>query len=196
METKQPDQANELKLRGRWPALDLAALYDAALEDKTSIGNNDFELYTRHQVQSWCPDILVTNYSMLEYMLMRPIEQNIFEQTAIWLKQDQKNTLLIVLDEAHLYTGVTGAEIALLLRRLQARLGISRERVRYILTSASLETGERGNDEILKFADDLVGTRGQDTANFAIIQRQRLDPPILSSKDKTTLQERRLYYLS
>ncbi len=179
LEADQPKQANELKQRGRWPALDLASLREATVEGKTSIGNNDFELYTRHQVQLWCPDILVTNYSMLEYMLMRPIEQNIFEQTATWLRQDQENTLLIVLDEAHLYSGVTGAEIALLLRRLQARLGISRERVRYILTSASLETGERGTREILNFAATLVGTREQDTTNFAIIQGQRLDPPTL-----------------
>jgi len=46
-----------------------------------------------------CPDILITNYSMLEYMLMRPIERTIFQQTADWLKQDSSNTFLIVLDE-------------------------------------------------------------------------------------------------
>jgi Distinct helicase family with a unique C-terminal domain including a metal-binding cysteine cluster len=177
LEEQQPEQANELKQRGRWPALDLATLRNAASTNTIHIKKDDAELYTRHQVQKECPDIMVTNYSMLEYMLMRPIEQNIFQQTAEWLAQDQANTLLIVLDEAHLYSGVTGTEISLLLRRLQARLGISRKRVRYILTSASLDTGEHGQQEILKFASDLVGERNESDTYFTIIQGKRLDPP-------------------
>lgn len=177
LEVRQPEQARELKQRGRWPALDLAALRQATLEGGTRIGTSDVELYTRQQIQQWCPDVLVTNYSMLEYMLMRPIEQKLFQQTANWLEADKTNTLLIVLDEAHLYNGVTGAEISLLLRRLQARLGINRERVRYILTSASLDLGEHGSDDVLAFASDLVGTRSSGHANFAIIQGKRLDPP-------------------
>lgn len=177
LETTQQEQANELKQRGRWPALDLAALQQAARAGTILPGKSDVELYTRHQMQQWCPDVLVTNYSMLEYMLMRPIEQTLFQQTASWLAEDEANTLLIVLDEAHLYNGVTGTEIALLLRRLQARLGISRERVRYILTSASLDLGEHGSGDVLTFARDLVGTRLQGSPDFAIIQGQRLDPP-------------------
>lgn len=42
---------------------------------------------------------------MLEYMLMRPIERNIFEQTKEWLKADEMNELILVLDEAHMYRG-------------------------------------------------------------------------------------------
>ena len=109
--------------------------------------------------------------------MLCPYRQTIFQQTATWLAQDQDNTLLIVLDEAHLYSGVTGAEIALLLRRLQARLGICRERVRYILTSASLDLGEHGASDILDFSATLVGTRSQSATSFAIIQGKRLDPP-------------------
>ena len=116
---------------------------------------------------------------------MRPIEQTIFQQTFQWLAQDSTNTLLIVLDEAHLYSGVTGAEIALLLRRLQARLGINRERVRYILTSASLDTGEHGLSGILDFATTLVGTRSQGETSFAVIQGKRLDPPMPMLSEKS-----------
>ncbi len=179
LESEQGVHEKEFKQHGRWPTLDLAALRDAAYEGKAHIGEHDYELYTRHQVQAWCPDILITNYSMLEYMLMRPIEQSIFQQTAEWLRQDSINTLLLVLDEAHLYNGVTGAEIALLLRRLHARLGIDRERVRYILTSASLDTGKRGERDILDFATALIGERANGKAGFAIIQGQRIDPPAL-----------------
>jgi ATP-dependent helicase YprA (DUF1998 family) len=179
LEQEQPEQARQLKVRGRWPELDLKRLQEAAQAGKTSIGENDYELFTRHQMQVCCPDILITNYSMLEYMLMRPIERTVFQQTADWLKQDTANTLLIVLDEAHLYNGVTGAEVALLLRRLQARLGIDRERVRYILTSASLDTGDDGKRDILDFAATLVGTRTERDSSFAIItgQRAEVHPP-------------------
>jgi len=64
------------------------------------------------------PDLLITNYSMLEYMLLRPIEQPLFEDTREWLAEDEENELNIVLDEAHLYRGAQGAEVALLLSRL------------------------------------------------------------------------------
>jgi ATP-dependent helicase YprA (DUF1998 family) len=177
LEAREPEQVNELKQRGRWPALDLNALYQRTLEGNSLPITSDVELYTRHQMQCWCPDVLVTNYSMLEYMLMRPIEQTIFQQTAAWLAEDEENTLLIVLDEAHLYNGVTGAEIALLLRRFQARLNISRERVRFILTSASLDIGEKGLEDVFHFATDLVGTRSPGQADFALIQGKRLAPP-------------------
>ena len=51
------------------------------------------------------PDILITNYSMLEYMLLRPIEQPLFNGTRAWLEADPSNQLLVVIDEAHLYRG-------------------------------------------------------------------------------------------
>src|SRR5450755_2645769 len=98
---------------------------------------NDPELFTRHEVQAFPPDILVTNYSMLEYMLMRPLERPIFDKTREWLHSDPSNTLLLVVDEAHLYRGAAGAEVALLLRRLRKRLEIPAERLQVICTSAS-----------------------------------------------------------
>ncbi|CAD6554502.1 RNA helicase [Escherichia coli] len=94
---------------------------------------------TRHEIQNRCPELLITNYSMLEYMLMRPIERNIFEQTKEWLKADEMNELILVLDEAHMYRGAGGAEIALLIRRLCALLDIPRERMRCILTRQRLK---------------------------------------------------------
>ena len=60
----------------------------------------DRELMTRHETQARCPEILITNYSMLEYMLMRPIERPIFQQTRDWLRADPANEFILVLDEA------------------------------------------------------------------------------------------------
>lgn len=103
----------------------------------------DAEFITRFEMQSCPPDILITNYSMLEYMLMRQREANIWDKTKEWLRSSDENKLLIVLDEAHMYRGSAGGEIALLLERLFYRLGISAERVQFILTTASMPQNER-----------------------------------------------------
>lgn len=138
----------ELKIRGKWPAKpDLLAWYGKKGErwrDKKT-GKykrcvtlpGDPELITRHEVHMAAPDVVVTNYSMLEYMLMRPLERPIFDQTKQWLKDNPKERFILVIDEAHLYRGAAGAEVALLIRRLRMRLSISAERMQVICTSAS-----------------------------------------------------------
>ena len=108
------------------------------------------------------PDILVTNYSMLEYMLMRPLERPIFDRTRAWLQQNPDERLLLVLDEAHLYRGAAGAEVALLVRRLRARLGIPSERLQIICTSASFQ--DEGYASV--FGAQLTG---KDTEDFETI---------------------------
>lgn len=140
---------SELKSRGKWPAKpDLVKWFGekkSLWTDRTGKPTRavtrplDVELVTRHEVQEAPPDLLVTNYSMLEYMLMRPIERTIFDRTAEWLKLNPNETFLVVLDEAHLYRGAPGAEVGLLLRRLRARLGIGVERLQVICATASFD---------------------------------------------------------
>ena len=77
------------------------------------------------------PDIVVTNYSMLEYMLCRP-------QDAVFFGDGLR---AIVLDEAHLYAGTLAAEITLLLRRVLERCGKSSDDVLFMATSATLGGG-------------------------------------------------------
>lgn len=101
-------------------------------------GPFDAEYITRFEMQKNTPDILITNYSMLEYMLMRQREAGIWEDTKKWLNESDENRLLIVLDEAHMYRGSSGGEIALLLDRLFSRLEISLNKVQFILTTASM----------------------------------------------------------
>ena len=141
---------DQLKARGKWPAKpDLLAWFgDKGTEwqdRKTKEFRravtlpDDVELITRHEVQAAPPDLLVTNYSMLEYMLMRPIERPIFDKTRDWLEQNPSEKFLIVLDEAHLYRGAAGAEVGLLLRRLRDRLNIPPERFQVICATASFK---------------------------------------------------------
>ena len=143
---------SELQARGKWPAKpDLLEWFYGQHRKKGGRWRDaktgefkrcitlagDPELLTRHEVHEWPPDVLVTNYSMLEYMLMRPLERPIFDRTRQWLDENPDERLLLVVDEAHLYRGAAGAEVALLLRRLRTRVGIPPDRLQVICTSAS-----------------------------------------------------------
>lgn len=168
-----------MKEIGKWPAKDLDGFFAEDQSTYTTIRRGprqgqerhnrnfskrlrtqgaDRELMMRHEVQEAAPEILITNYSMLEYMLLRPIEAPIFSQTREWLEADHSNEFLLVVDEAHMYRGTGGAEVAFLIRRLCSRLGISRERMRVILTSASLGPPEEADSIGTNFASDLTGT--------------------------------------
>jgi ATP-dependent helicase YprA (DUF1998 family) len=188
---KVPAVQRDLARIGRWPSKDLNGFYgDDSVQTKTyasgkRIGKQfisknwkgrlhtqpgDRELMTRDEMQTRCPELLITNYSMLEYMLMRPIERAIFDQTKDWLKKDHRNEFILVLDEAHMYRGAGGAEVALLIRRLCARLEIPRERMRCILTSASLGNGETAAEDGERFARDLTGLLEDSSRRFRVIQ--------------------------
>ncbi|MCL2591173.1 MAG: DEAD/DEAH box helicase [Betaproteobacteria bacterium] len=166
-----PEEARRrLDQEGKWPAKDLEGYVASSFET----GPNDSEMFSRSEMQTRCPDMLVTNYSMLEYMLLRPIERSIFEQTAAWLDADKSNVFTVVLDEAHMYRGSGGAEVAYLLRRLHARLGVLRNRVRYILTSASLGKSPEAVPRMKSFAADLSGSQGRD---FTLIKGEQQTKP-------------------
>lgn len=149
------DVRQRLEREGKWPAKDI----DGFIAGLYKTGDEDSELLSRQEMQRTAPDLLVTNYSMLEYMLLRPIEKSIFDQTAHWLESDRKNQFVVVLDEAHMYRGSGGAEVAYLLRRLHSRLGVTRDRVKYVLTSASLGSGAEAERRIKLFAADLTGLK-------------------------------------
>lgn len=166
---KQSEEVQD-KLRelGKYPSkADLASFADR-LEEQGAIltDPNDAELVTRYEMQMFCPDILITNYSMLEYMLMRPIEKSIWQSTRNWLEASDDNKLLFVIDEAHMYRGSAGGEVALLIRRVLHKLGIGRDRVQFILTSASVPSDDT---PIYKFACELSAQNEKDN-NFKIIR--------------------------
>ena len=201
---------NELKKKGRFPAKDIKGFYAENLvehyinssgkerhkwhwRDRLHTQPGDRELLTRQEMISGtgtlpghAPDVLVTNYSMLEYMLMRPFERPLFEETKKWLAEEG-NEFLVILDEAHMYRGSKGAEVAFLIRRLKARLGLigSENKLRVICTSASLGEDEESKKIIRYFAADLTGT---DPESFVtIIGEKELPEPAIPG-DKSTLE--------
>lgn len=105
------------------------------------------EYISRDLMNKKPPHILCTNYAMLEHMLLKPDNAKIFENNKF---------KFIILDEAHVYSGATGMENALLLRRLKARISRG-QKIQFILTSATL--GQKGKDEkdIINFANSLTG---------------------------------------
>jgi ATP-dependent helicase YprA (DUF1998 family) len=99
------------------------------------------EMRSRWDMQDFPPDILITNFSMLNVMLMRDLEHPMFNKTAEWIAADPAHVFSLVVDELHLYRGTPGTEVAYLLRVLLKRLGLDARpsQVRFIAASASLE---------------------------------------------------------
>ncbi len=108
------------------------------------------ELLSRDEMRSAPPHLLLTNYAMLEYLLLRPADIDLFDgpYKGTWR--------FIVMDEAHVYDGAQGSEVALLLRRLKQRVAPG-SNIQCVATSASL-TGSTRNDprgEAMEFASNL-----------------------------------------
>jgi DEAD/DEAH box helicase domain-containing protein len=110
------------------------------------------ELLTRWDMLCHPPDLLVTNYSMLNVMLMRDREAELIEKTRRWLAEDGSRAFTLVVDELHTYRGTQGTEVALILRNFLRRIGIEAgsEQLRCIGTSASL-AGEEGRAYLEQF---------------------------------------------
>lgn len=130
------------------------------------------EMVARWDMQAHPPDILVTNFSMLDIMLMRGIEGSIFDSTRKWLQEDRRHVFTLVVDELHSYRGTPGTEVALVLRLLLDRIGISSgsPQLRIIGTSASLEDSEDGK----KFLREFFGCP---IDSFAVLSGDRDDAP-------------------
>jgi len=108
------------------------------------------EVISREEIRTGrkLPQILITNYAMLEYLLLRPQDSSLF-QSGAWR--------FVVLDEAHTYAGAQGIEVAMLIRRLKHRLRKKPGEVRCIATSATLTDDNAG--AAVAFAQNLFGEK-------------------------------------
>ena len=111
------------------------------------------EVKDRKSIRNSPPPILVTNATMLEYMLVRPEDRPIIEKS-------QGSLRWIILDEAHTLIGSAAAETSLLLRRTMYAFGVEPKDVRFVATSATIgdQSKQQETDEKLKiFLSDLAG---------------------------------------
>lgn len=113
------------------------------------------------------PPLLVTNATMLEYMLVRA-------QDAPILEESQGKLQWIVLDEAHTYIGSQAAELALLLRRVLHAFGVSSDKVRFIATSATIG----GEDAALKLKKFLASLAGVEEDKVHVVSGVRMIPKL------------------
>ena len=139
--------------------------WKAAQESAKQTGNSELlyhvpcmdsdsaEMWDRLSMQQNAPDILITNYSMLNVMLMRDIEAPIFEETKKWLKEDPSHVFHLVIDELHTYRGTAGTEVAYLIRILLDRLGLTPDspQVQFLASSASMGENEQTKDFLCEF---------------------------------------------
>lgn len=112
------------------------------------------ELHNREQMHDRPPHILLTNYAMLEYLLLRPDSSPLFdgEKGSHWK--------YIVLDEAHIYDGANATEMAMLLRRVQNRVACnSHSEIQAIATSATIGSGPEDFPKVAEFATRLFNKK-------------------------------------
>ncbi|GAB1858041.1 DEAD/DEAH box helicase [Flavobacteriaceae bacterium MHTCC 0001] len=118
-------------------------------ESSTEKKNRAFpELISREQIRKSPPQILFTNPTMLEYMLVRNADVPILEKSKGSLRW-------ILLDEAHTLTGSKAAEMALLIRRVVSAFDVDIKNLRFAITSATVGSGN--TDTLKKFMSDLCG---------------------------------------
>ena len=108
------------------------------------------EIYDRASFRKSPPNILITNYAMLEHLLIKPSNSPLFGEYGA------NNWKYIVLDEAHTYGGAKGSEVSMLIKRLKTTLG--KEDIRFILTSATLGNDDE-DESVAKFASELCSSK-------------------------------------
>ena len=109
---------------------------------------------TREELHNCPPNILLTNPSMLEYMLMRNNDQHLFTKGSLkW----------IIIDEAHTYSGAGAIELAMLIRRVLDAFGVKEpSNIRFALSSATIgneKSKEKREEQLLKFVSDITGVK-------------------------------------
>lgn len=131
------------------------------------------EAWSRWDMQDVPPDVLITNYSMLNIMLMRDVEAPIFEATRAWLRADPSNVFQLIVDELHSYRGTPGTEVSFIVRLLLSRLGLAPDsrQLRIVATTASLDDTPAGRSFLTEFF-------GRDPERFSFISGQVAEPPV------------------
>lgn len=113
-------------------------------------------LYTRERVRKNPPDIILTNPTMLEYILLRKKDESL-------IGPELRSLRWMVIDETHSYTGAGAAEMAMLLRRVSLAFNVNPHDIRYAISSATFgnakDEKQRAENELAlrKFISGITG---------------------------------------
>ena len=137
----------------------------------------DHVIDDRHALRDDPPDILLTNYKMLDFLLLRR------EDRPLWVTTGPDSLRYVVLDEFHTYDGAQGTDVAMLLRRLGATLRLAEPGAPLgpaapVATSATLGSDARALIDLRDFAGKVFGV---DFAADSVIDetRQSIDEACL-----------------
>lgn len=137
------------------------------------------ELISRDAIRDTPPQILFTNPTMLNYMLLRNKDRPILENS-------QGQLRWILLDEAHTYTGSAAAELALQLRRVLQAFNVTVDKVNFAVTSATMGDSEEDQIRLRTFVSQLTGKQPKD---IVIIGGQRIIPQLNEEKAQECLKK-------
>jgi hypothetical protein len=128
-------------------------------------------LYTRKMVRTKSPNILLTNPTMLEYILLRGTDAKLINPTLKSLKW-------IAIDETHTYTGAGAAELAMLLRRVMLAFNVNPEDVQFATSSATFSNSEPGSEQAkkdeLQLCQFISGISGVRVDQVKVVSGERL----------------------
>lgn len=129
-----------------------AGLYIGEVGSHASMGP-DHIIDKKEVLQATPPDVLLTNYKMLDFLLLRRADRELWAEAGVQY---------VVLDEFHTYDGAQGTDVAMLLRRLGKTLGVARADaplgdITPVATSATLGTGPTSTVDLRSFAERVFG---------------------------------------
>lgn len=135
---------------------------------------------TRAELRQHPANILLTNPTMLEYILLRDKDRKLIHEK---LEDEGEGTLRwIALDETHTYTGAGAAEIAMLIRRVLMAYGVTTDEVRFATSSATIGNGSENAKEELK--DFIAGITGLQTNQVKYVDGKRKGIDVILEEDK------------
>lgn len=127
------------------------------------------QILSREELRDNPAPILMTNATMLEYMLVRQIDDPIIQKS-----KAVKSLRWIVLDEAHTYVGSQAAELSLLLRRVVEAFGREASEIRFVATSATI-ADDKAESRLRTY---LAGLAGVSESQVEVIGGKRSIPSI------------------
>lgn len=135
---------------------------------------------TRAELRQHPANILLTNPTMLEYILLRDKDRKLIHEKQ---EEEGEGTLRwIALDETHTYTGAGAAEIAMLIRRVLMAYGVTTDEVRFATSSATIGNGSENAKEELK--DFIAGITGLQTNQVKYVDGKRKGIDVIPEENK------------
>ena len=140
-------------------------------------------LPSRELIRNTPPQILFTNPTMLNYMMVREEDRNILE-----VSRRNQSLRWIILDEAHTYTGSSATELALQIRRLLDAFGVSVDDVNFAVTSATM-SGQKGASATRALKDMVCSLTGKDPSDVVVVDGERYIPALEPNQLQNELNE-------